>query len=316
MSIDEQLQSAFWQTLFDPGDYVCVAKYAAGTSVRQLLDESSPRSWAAYVAINALHPASSRSDAAVAKHRSFLVEFDDMAAAEQLDYAASLNLPWSTCVFSGGRSYHFIIALTEPLAAADYQFYAAWLLGTHGRGGAVPGADPTCRNPSRFTRYPGVIRADTGLEQTLVAVRPRVPLSVLRAWLQERAADKEPRSVLPAASARAVAATAVAAAPGIAGEKKRLRNQTLGFLAFGAERHRNAEMFRAACDFAECGYGEEEAGMQLAAVLPVLQALKAEPFTEAEMWRAIRSAFAHVARSKRDAAAVQIGALRPLDAAS
>jgi hypothetical protein len=47
----------------------------------------------------------------------------------------------------------------------------------------VPAADPSTKNPSRFSRLPGVVRPDTGKEQQLLFVGTRIKLEELEAKL-------------------------------------------------------------------------------------------------------------------------------------
>jgi hypothetical protein len=272
----------FWRTLFDADDCVCVAKYVEGTSLRLASTlEAAPLPWAQFVAVNAFRAGTSRANRHVARHRSFLVEFDRGTPGEQTTWADAARLPWSTRVFSGRRSLHFVVTLDEPVAPEDYRQLAARLLA------AMPEADQACRDPSRLTRYPDVVRVDTGKQQSILGVRERVSRAAFETWLASRVAAAKPLPV-PARARPPLAS------------RGRLRNRTLGFLAHGAERDRNVETFAAACDFAECGYSVSEALAHLLPLQAMLSAQKDHAFPAAELRAAVANAFRTVLRRMQD----------------
>lgn len=120
-----------------------------------------------------------RSDENVKKYRSFLIELDGMGLKEQMSYIKQKNMPYSVCVFSGGKSLHFGITLTEDLPSEEmYRYYAEWLLKT------VPKADQQTKNPSRGIRLPGVQRPG-GKMQVLVEAKGRISLNKLRHYLSK-----------------------------------------------------------------------------------------------------------------------------------
>jgi len=122
----------------------------------------------------------SHSDENVTAFRNILIESDVLSLGEQKEYIEGLELPYSTCCFSGGKSYHFIISLTESLSSADdYTKLVRRILQ------AVPLADQSKANPCRVSRFPFHIRA-SGQEQTLQELHPRVTLRVLEQWLSDR----------------------------------------------------------------------------------------------------------------------------------
>lgn len=120
-----------------------------------------------------------RSDENVTKYRTFLVEMDGMGLKEQMSYIKEKDMPYSVCVFSGGKSLHFGITLTEDLPSEEiYRYYAEWLLNT------VPKADQKTKNPSRGIRFPGVQRPG-GKMQALVEAKGRVSLNKLKHYLSK-----------------------------------------------------------------------------------------------------------------------------------
>jgi hypothetical protein len=151
--------NSFYNLLFRPGELTCFAKSVTDTKLSSALN---PRSDANWFSINPLH--TSRADANVQKYRNFLIEIDNMPIEQQQDYVLS-RVPVSAIVFSGNKSYHFIISLVDDLPnEAEYRKVAEAIYN------AVPGIDKSCKNPSRLSRTPGVLRPDTGLYQDLIYV--------------------------------------------------------------------------------------------------------------------------------------------------
>ena len=122
-----------------------------------------------------------RCDENVSKFRNFVFEMDDITLKEQEILIDSIDIDFSTVIFSGGKSYHCIISLESALnlppkeidsineykrvwkrLAAYIDMYAQEI-GLAGPGVTV--LDPSCCNPSRYTRYPNSLRLDKGVIQ-------------------------------------------------------------------------------------------------------------------------------------------------------
>lgn len=174
--------SQFLETLFDPGQATCFSPSPEGIKVYQ-----APVAQDIFFSINALHPTEDlaptqswhdkwkprRSDKNVVCYRNFLLELDKMALDDQIAYVRS-RIPYTTCVYSGGASYHFIVSLETPLqSSAEYQTFARRL---HR---ALPEADPATKNPSRFSRLPFRIRPDTRKLQELISLNERISFAAL-----------------------------------------------------------------------------------------------------------------------------------------
>lgn len=159
-------QQQFLKLLFEPGQRTCFSPDIYGTSLA-----SAPGPSDVFFCVNALH--TSRLDSNVICYRNLLLELDKVPLQQQVALVTS-RVPVSAITFSGGKSYHFIISLTEPVATeADYR--RAW----RGLYEAVPEADKACKNPSRLSRLPQVLRPDTGLMQELLYLGSHVPLAEL-----------------------------------------------------------------------------------------------------------------------------------------
>jgi len=171
-------KSKFFNLLFDQNEKTCFARDAKGTRVKSVPGKSD-----VFFSINALHPTEDlapsmpyhkpdkprRADANVVTFRNFLIEIDDMPLGKQISYVKNL-VPFSTAVYSGGKSYHFIISLETPCETYVEYMSIAERIAKH-----VPKLDPSCKNPSRLSRIPNVMRPDTGKAQELLFVGGRVP---------------------------------------------------------------------------------------------------------------------------------------------
>lgn len=236
------------ELLFNPGEeiYATPDKFASvknddGTwklyrpSIKQEnIDDINTR----FLTINPLS-GDTRNDRNVTAFRSFLFEMDNIPVLDQRKFVRDLNIPFSVCVFSGGKSLHYVLTLDEDIPnIAVYRFYYEWFLKT------IPHADQTTKNPSRGMRFPGVIRPDTGKKQTLVEIRERVPIAKFIDYLnrfdgmQPKIQEQIPREHIPFEDAEMMADWC----------KVGLAN------GFEFNNGRNIGWFSVGYEFAKCGY--------------------------------------------------------------
>lgn len=156
----------FLKVLFEPEEQTCYASSPYDTKLY-----AQPTSDCVFFSINPMH--TSRKDENVTCYRNILLELDKVPIEQQMNLVLS-KIPVSTIVFSGNKSYHFIISLKEP--AKDRETYDRIVRGLMQ---AIPEADPTTKNPSRLSRFPGVFRPDTRLFQELVYVGERISVDKL-----------------------------------------------------------------------------------------------------------------------------------------
>lgn len=174
--MNEHLMSRFWHVLFDPEDHTCYARHMGDKLASPIANRNAD---AISFSINALTPGTTRASLSVSKFRSFLLEFDKGTPQEQLDYLKNMKCPFTSIVHSGGKSYHVIVTLEEPLKdLATYNNISRWLHSIMSR------SDQVAIDPSRMSRIPGAVRPETGNEQYLLYVGSRVSNSNLASFLK------------------------------------------------------------------------------------------------------------------------------------
>jgi hypothetical protein len=224
----------FNQILFNYDESICAGtRYDTGLIRATELDSSYE-----FVCLNPLHER--RLDANVTCYRNLLIESDLMAVDLQVPRMNGLKLPYSCATFSGGKSVHFIISLETPLDGAAVYSSTMSRLYKALESLDFP-ADEACKNPSRFTRNPGHVRANEK-EQTQLYIGARIPTATFMEWLDARCPATEPRTYQPRSNWH-----------------RPLTARTKLFLMMGAQpgqRHR--ALVCAALDFKDCNVPEDE----------------------------------------------------------
>jgi hypothetical protein len=111
---------------------------------------------------------SRRADLNVTRFHNFLFEMDGRPLTDQLEILKTIQaagVKLASIVYSGGKSYHAIISLEEPLNASPHTFEgltaykATWdalALKLSSLAGFKSNIfDSACKNPSRLSRFPG-----------------------------------------------------------------------------------------------------------------------------------------------------------------
>lgn len=91
----------------------------------------------------------------VTDYRYALVESDSMPLEQQHAVMRDLQLPIAIMVYSGGKSIHSIVRIDAP-SYDEYRKRVDYLYKVCGDNGLI--VDKNCRNPSRLSRLPGVMR--------------------------------------------------------------------------------------------------------------------------------------------------------------
>lgn len=102
---------------------------------------------------------------------------------EQIRLFEKSGLPYTTMVYSGGKSIHVIVRFTEQLD--EKMFQNTWLAISKAlkKRGCFP--DPTTMKIPQLSRVPNSIRPDTEKKQTLIFIKERVSLLEMTEWLKE-----------------------------------------------------------------------------------------------------------------------------------
>lgn len=218
-----------------------------------------------------------REDANCKAFRNFLIEMDDGLLAQQLTYIKdTLGMPYSACVFSGGKSLHFLISLEEDLPDEKlWRKTCEWILNI------ATMADPNTKNPSRSIRIPGPVRGEK--RQQLVAFNGKVKNDVLGAWLQKwpdaMPKDEEKRQRMEGVDPRLA----------------NMKPWVVNVLTFGLNpnKGRNKQWFALACEFALAGFSEED-------TIDILSDYYHEErdFKKREWKTAVKSGFNHIAKNR------------------
>ena len=179
---------------------------------------------------------------------------DSIPVEDQKEYIEKIGMPYTTAVFSGGKSIHYIISLETPIT--DEKAYRKLVERIHRACGGKTVVDVACKNPSRFSRFPNARRPDKGdTVQTLITINDRVLNDDLEHWLQSKGVmEVEEKPTYKVGNKE------------YSGEYNNQINKnramsgfTLNFIMCGApEGERNLSLFKAACDLFKCGYEFDE----------------------------------------------------------
>jgi hypothetical protein len=178
----------FFDALFYHGEATCFARSYRDTGVTPVTSFAS-RDYM-FFAINPLRLANAdntqnlgRSDKNVIAYRSFLIEMDKVGLDQQRQIIEeALGGNYTSIVYSGNKSLHTIVTLSEDLKSAHE--YRAFAMALYGLFNGL--ADEANKNPSRFSRFPQALRADTGKIQELIDLKARVPIKNLSSILEKR----------------------------------------------------------------------------------------------------------------------------------
>jgi hypothetical protein len=269
--------------LFDSGEHVCLAQNKFGT--RSFNRDLTPRSPPIFVCINPLQIGTRRLDENVASYRNLMFESDtDGFSLEDQDRLfKNCGLPWATIVDSGNKSLHAILSLETPLTSkAEYKRLHRMIREGLNKIAGREVIDKSNNNPSRFSRYPGTVRPETGRMQTLIHAGRRCSANELQAWFTEHSIEAPPEFV----------AQPIVQCPPSLQETQWMHfvsRTTLRFFQEGAplgDRHR--ALYAATCNMVEIGLGLQTIVKIFEEVYPKIAG---GSLNRSEFVRCIRNAF-------------------------
>lgn len=106
----------------------------------------------AFVRVN---PTNGKTDADVESFRHTLIEFDKLSCEDQFSILTQSNVPCTAILHSGGKSIHAWVRV-DASTREEYDERVLWIY-EHFK---QYGVDPKNKNPSRFSRLPGVNRGN------------------------------------------------------------------------------------------------------------------------------------------------------------
>jgi hypothetical protein len=188
--------------LFKPGEGLCVGGFKAVNVSSELSDSGN------FFCINPLSlemdygyadkdyykkDVPRRADVNISAYRNFMFEMDSVPLEDQMKILKGCGIKFTSIVYSGGKSYHAILGLSEAIEA-DYHtdegslyYKSIWqrLRAKIDRSARMAGfeypkgkdsfVDGSCQNPSRLSRIPGAIR-DNGIVQELIELNSTISL--------------------------------------------------------------------------------------------------------------------------------------------
>lgn len=187
----------FYDVLFDHDELVCFSHDQYGTKIYPisigLKEEHS------FFTINPMLKGTTRADYNVSAYRNLMFEIDedtDGNAIDKKDQVAIIKkakLPFSTLLWSGGKSFHSIISIADIFVEDKREYQALWKAITHILNetarelGYDLKFDKATKNPSRFSRAAGSIRIHDGRPneiQKVTKVNRRIKSHELLTWFE------------------------------------------------------------------------------------------------------------------------------------
>ncbi len=171
------------RALFDPSEVIA---YKASVFERS----AQP---AQFFVLNPLKTNDNIKSENISVYRNILVEIDGLSlSAQERLIEERMQMPFTSKVFSGSKSFHYIISLENPIL--DRKLYDEMVRCIYA---AIKKMDPTCKNPNRLTRTAGIVRSDTGLLQKLMQLNARVSDEALHEWLFIKNAITTNQALMP-----------------------------------------------------------------------------------------------------------------------
>lgn len=177
----------FFETLFEGDEWVNYVKDDFRETRAMPMEAYRAKHNYKFFSVNPLIKGRSRKISNVKHHRNFMFEMDKVDLKQQAQIVKQSRMPYSTCVFSGGKSLHYIISLTQPVE--DVIVYKAIHKAVSEVISKYDGIFDNTGDPCRLTRLPNVTRPETDKEQKLVRVNKRISFSELNEWLLANEVD-------------------------------------------------------------------------------------------------------------------------------
>jgi hypothetical protein len=182
----EKTSKEFYELLFNDDEYTCFAVSPYDTKTYEVSEGNYDR--AQFFSINPLRKNSTRAGKNVKRYRNLMFEIDNLPLKEQASKIKASGLPYSTSVFSGNKSIHWIISLKQDLVD-DIEYKAIWLAIEATLAKYDIEVDNMTKDPARLSRCPNAIRRDNEKKQSLIEIHGKVDVESVKQWLSRNDVD-------------------------------------------------------------------------------------------------------------------------------
>ena len=198
--------NAFYECLFNKDEVTCFGENKFAVKTYNAIQIGSKADNQLFT-INPLKKGSTRLDENVLVYRNFMFEIDEyepeivgekgekVPKEIQASIVHTCKLPFSTSVWSGNKSFHWIVSLNDDTyIESKVEYVALWkaiasiLNKTANKVGGKPlKFDSNTKNPSRLSRCGGSLRlTDIGAQlQKIAKVKTRISIDQLESWLEQ-----------------------------------------------------------------------------------------------------------------------------------
>lgn len=187
--MNDRTLKQFLNILFDENEFVWFGniysayKFSCKQSDLDKFDPNQPTKDGYFIGINPADEINAKHGKdAVHIYRNLLFECDNMSVEKQKLFFDRSGLPYSTMVYSGGKSLHVVVSLEEPLKSErDYRTLHEQITFA-----LSEMTDSQTNKPTIFTRLPGFKRETKfGVRtQAVVDLKKRISMKELKQFLQ------------------------------------------------------------------------------------------------------------------------------------
>ena len=185
--MQNKLIQQFYQTLFEKDEYTCFTDAVNGRNI-YLARRQGNKADFQYFSINPIEQGKTRSKHNVSCFKNILIEIDQdlegnkISRATQKKMLTKLAVPYSTLVWSAGKSYHAIISLSEPFEdIVEYEQAVKAVYRVLQKNQVWN--DESVKDAARLSRAAGAIRIGAKEIQEVESVRSQITRKEFDEWL-------------------------------------------------------------------------------------------------------------------------------------
>ena len=185
--MQDKLIKSFYETLFTKDEYTCFTDAVNARNVSHARRQGN-KADLQYFSINPITQGKTRSKHNVSCYKNILIEIDQdleenkIPRDVQKKMLTKLAVPYSTLVWSAGKSYHAIISLTEPFEdIVEYEQAVKAVYRVLQKNKVYN--DESVKDAARLSRAAGAVRIGPNEIQEVEAVRSQISRSEFDEWL-------------------------------------------------------------------------------------------------------------------------------------